>query len=60
MSDRLEPGPVETVELSEAELKACSRRNMALGLCLGALVLIFMGTTMFKIGANLSRVEREI
>ena len=41
-----------TVQLTEQQAKARRMRNIAIGLVLGALVVIFYGATWVKLGSN--------
>ena len=43
-------GALETVKPTEAQLKARRRRNVAIGLCLAALVVVFYVVTVLKFG----------
>lgn len=43
---------IETVKLTEKQKKARRGRNIALGIVLAALVVLFYVITMVKIGAN--------
>lgn len=52
--------PIETVQISQEEQRARHKRNVAMALCLGGLVVIFLGVTMFKVGENLSQMERSL
>ena len=49
--------PVETVQLTEAELKARRNRSLALALVLAALVVLFFVATLDKLGANLAGID---
>ena len=49
--------PVETVQLTEAELKARRSRSLALALVLAALVVLFFVATLDKLGANLAGID---
>ncbi|MDI7861428.1 hypothetical protein MRS76_05630 [Rhizobiaceae bacterium n13] len=44
---------METVKLTEAQRKSRRGRNIALGLALGGLVLLFYVVTLVKIGGNM-------
>lgn len=41
---------METVKLTEAQAKARHRRNVAIGLCLAGLVVLFYVVTVVKFG----------
>jgi uncharacterized protein involved in exopolysaccharide biosynthesis len=43
---------IETVKINEAQKKSRRGRNIALGLVLGALVVIFYVVTLIKIGGT--------
>lgn len=43
---------IETVEVSEAQKKSRRGRNVALGLSLAALVVLFYVVTLIKLGGN--------
>lgn len=60
MSDVIKQGPVETVELTEAEQKARGRRSKAIAWGLVAMVVIFWAATVFKVGANLAQIDRAL
>ncbi|MEM1364252.1 MAG: hypothetical protein AAGH82_00745 [Pseudomonadota bacterium] len=60
MSDVIEKGKVETVELTKAEEKARSSRSKAIALGLVAWVVILWAATYFKVGANLALVDRAL
>ena len=44
---------IETVQLTDAQLRARRRRSLALALALGALAILFFVVTLDKFGANL-------
>jgi len=45
---------LETYQMTPAEKAAQRRRSVAIGLSLGALVILFFVVTMVKIGANIA------
>ena len=45
--------PIETVRLTDAQLRARRRRSIALALVLGSLAILFFVVTLDKFGANL-------
>ena len=49
--------PLQTVRLTEAQLKARRTRSVALALVLAALAVIFFVATLDKMGANLTAIE---
>jgi hypothetical protein len=60
MSDVIKDGPVETVQLTEAEEKARKSRNKAIAWGLVAMVVIFWAATVFKVGAQLAQIDRAL
>ena len=54
---KIEPGV--SIELTEAQKKARRNRNIAIGGCLVALVLVFYVATIVKIGPGLMRVQQQ-
>ena len=50
MSDPSDPGNLTMVDVSDAQRAARRKRNIAIGLCLFAMVAIFYGATIAKFG----------
>ena len=54
---KIEPGV--RIELTEAQQKARRKRNMAIGGCLVALILVFYVATIVKIGPGILRAQQQ-
>lgn len=54
---KIDPGV--TIELTEQAKKARKTRNIAIGACLIALVLVFYVATIVKIGPGLMRAQQQ-
>ena len=46
------PAPQDGVRLSEAQLRRRRARSIAIGLALGALVILFWAVTIVRLGGN--------
>ena len=54
MNDKPAQQPLETIDLSEAQRRARRKRNIAIGLCLFAMVAIFYAATIAKFGPRVA------